>query len=156
MYKIIPLRNNPFGRSDTPISIVMYPRDEDNNFYDLLNEYEKLDKITTADYKVFITLLNPIAPHITEELNEKLGNNTMLAIGTWPTFDEEKTVDTSIQVGVQVNGKLRGTITVSDDDTEDIIKEKALNEDNVKKNIIDKEIVKIIVVPKRIVSIVVR
>lgn len=122
----------------------------------LLNEYEKLDKITTADYKVFITLLNPIAPHITEELNEKLGNNTMLAIGTWPTFDEEKTVDTSIQVGVQVNGKLRGTITVSDDDTEDIIKEKALNEDNVKKNIIDKEIVKIIVVPKRIVSIVVR
>ena len=117
---------------------------------------EKLDKITVADYKVFITLLNPIAPHITEELNEKLGNNTMLAIGTWPTFDEEKTVDTSIQVGVQVNGKLRGTITVSDDDTEDIIKEKALNEDNVKKNIIDKEIVKIIVVPKRIVSIVVR
>ena len=122
----------------------------------LLNEYEKLDKITTADYKVFITLLNPIAPHITEELNEKLGNNTMLALGAWPTFDEEKTVDTSIQVGVQVNGKLRGTITVSDNDTEDIIKEKALNEDNVKKNIIDKEIVKIIVVPKRIVSIVVR
>ena len=80
----------------------------------------------------------------------------MLATGTWPTFDEEKTVDTSSQVGVQVNGKLRGTITVSDDDTEDIIKEKALNEDNVKKNIIDKEIVKIIVVPKRIVSIVVR
>ena len=59
-------------------------------------------------------------------------------------------------MGVQVNGKLRGTITVSDDDTEDIIKEKALNEDNVKKNITDKEIVKIIIVPKRIVSMVVR
>ena len=69
---------------------------------------------------------------------------------------KEKTVDTSIQVGVQVIGKLRGTITVTDDDSEDMIREKALNEDNVKKNIIDKEIVKIIGVPKRIVSIVVR
>ena len=120
-----------------------------------INIHKTIDKVTndllSMNYNTAVSSLMILLNEY-----ENLGNNTILAMGTWLTFDEEKTVDTSIQVGVQVNGKLRGTITVNDDDTEDMIREKALNEDNVKKNIIDKEIVKIIVVPKRIVSIVVR
>jgi leucyl-tRNA synthetase len=122
----------------------------------LLNTYEKEDKITKADYRVLVQLLNPIAPHITEEINEECGLGEMLAKSAWPTFDESKIVDTEYEIGVQVNGKLRGSIKISDDDSEEDIKSKAKEEENVKKYLDGKEIVKEIVVPKKIVSIVVK
>ena len=104
----------------------------------------------------FLKLLNPVAPHITEELWEKLGNNKTIANESWPTYDEEKTVENNITLGVQVNGKLRGTIEVSVDLTEEEIKECAFNEDNVKKHIDGKEIIKVIVIKGKIVNIVVK
>ena len=121
----------------------------------LANAYDDLESITKADYKLLLTLLNPMAPHITEELNEKLGYSPICE-GSWPEYDESKTIDNETSIGVQVNGKLRGTINIIDDDSEEDIKNKALSEENVKKHLEGKEIVKVIVIPKRIVSIVIK
>lgn len=104
----------------------------------------------------FIKLLNPVAPFITEELWSYLGHNQTIAYEPWPTYDETKIKDTTIEIGVQVNGKLRASITINEDDTEDIIKEKAQKEENIIKYTEGKEIIKVIVVPKRIVSIVIK
>lgn len=105
----------------------------------------------------FIKLLNPIAPHITEELwNKVLGHDNTIAYEPWPTYDEYKLVQTEFNIAVQVNGKLRGTITVDVNDSEEVIKQKALLNENVKKHVEGKEIVKIIVIKNKIVNIVVK
>ncbi len=121
----------------------------------LANAYDDMDKITKGDYKVLLTLLNPIAPHITEELNEDLGYEPIVN-SSWPTYDEEKTVDKEKTIGVQVNGKLRGEINISVDDSEEVVKTKAFLNENVKKFTDGKEVVKVIVIPNKIVNIVVK
>ena len=121
----------------------------------LANAYDDKDSITSADYKLLLTLLNPMAPHITEELNEQLGF-APICEGTWPVYDESKTVETEKEIGVQVNGKLRASVVVNVNDDKDVIEKKALAEPNVIKNIEGKEIVKVIVIPGRIVNIVVK
>ena len=121
----------------------------------LLNKYEECEHITKKDYTLLLTLLNPMAPHITEELNESFGQKPICE-GTWPEYDEAKTILNEKEIGVQVNGKLRGSIVVSIDDSEDVIKDKALNNDNVKRHIEGLEIVKVIVIKGRIVNIVVK
>ena len=121
----------------------------------LANKYEEKEEITKKDYQVLLTLLNPIAPHITEELNEMLGYKP-LCESTWPVYDEEKTIDNEITIGVQVNGKLRGEINISKDEEEEQIKRKALSNENVKKHLENKEIIKIIIVKGKIVNIVVK
>ena len=104
----------------------------------------------------FVKLLNPLCPHITEELWQYLGHDKTLAYEPWPIADESKLVDDEVTIGVQVNGKVRATISVSKDESEESIKEKALSEENVKKHIEGKEIVKVIVIKGRIVNIVVK
>ncbi len=121
----------------------------------LTNAYDALDSITKEDYRLLITLLNPIAPHITEELNEQIGFSPICE-GTWPEYDDEKTVEDTKEIAVQVNGKVRGTIEINIEDDENSIKEKALDNDNVSKHIEGKEIVKIIVIKGKIVNIVVK
>ncbi len=121
----------------------------------LANAYDNLDSITKEDYRLLITLLNPFAPHITEELNEKLGYSPICE-GTWPEYDEEKIVEDTKEIAVQVNGKVRGTIEINIEDDENSIKEKALDNENVNKHIEGKEIVKIIVIKGKIVNIVVK
>ena len=121
----------------------------------LLNKYEECEHITKKDYTLLLTLLNPMAPHITEELNESFGQKPICE-GTWPEYDEAKTILNEKEIGVQVNGKLRGSIVVSIDDSEDVIKDKALNNDNVKRHIEGLEIVKVIDIKGRIVNIVVK
>ena len=121
----------------------------------LANKYDEESSITKKDYQVLLTLLNPIAPHITEELNEALGFSPICE-SSWPTYDEAKTIDSNITVGVQVNGKLRGEINITSDDTEEEIKAKALASENVKKHMEGKELVKVIVIKGKIVSIVVK
>ena len=121
----------------------------------LLNKYEECEHITKKDYTLLLTLLNPMAPHITEELNESLGQKPICE-STWPEYDEAKTILNEKEIGVQVNGKLRGSIVVSVDDSEDVIKDKAINNDNVKRHIEGLEIVKVIVIKGRIVNIVVK
>ena len=122
----------------------------------LLNELDSYESITKDEYRLLLTLLNPIAPHITEELNEYYALGDTICKSSWPVVDKSKLVETETTIGVQVNGKVRGTITVLADETEDEIKEKALNEENVKKHIEGKEIVKVIVIKGRIVNIVVK
>ena len=122
----------------------------------LLNELDLYETITKDEYRLLLTLLNPIAPHITEELNEYYALGDTICKSSWPVVDKSKLVENETTIGVQVNGKVRGTITVFNDETEDAIKEKALNEENVKKHIEGKEIVKVIVIKGRIVNIVVK
>ncbi len=122
----------------------------------LTNAYEDKKEITKKDYQTLLVLLNPIAPHITEELNEEIGYTTHIAAMKWPKYDEEKTVDNEVTIGVQVNGKLRGEITIKVDEDEESIKAKAIDNDNVKKHIDGKEIVKVIVIKGKIVNIVVK
>ena len=122
----------------------------------LLNKMEKMDSISKKDYRTYLILLNPIAPHITEELNEEYQLGSAICESSWPSYEEDKLVDTEKEIAVQVNGKVRATILVHIDDTDDVIKEKALSEDNVKKHIEGKEIVKIIVIKGKIVNIVVK
>ena len=105
----------------------------------------------------FIKLFNPLCPHITEEIwHEKLGHSDTIAYEPWPKYDNEKTIDENIKIGVQVNGKVRGTIVVNKDDDRERIQELALENENIKRFISDKNIIKIIIVPNKIVNIVVK
>lgn len=103
-----------------------------------------------------LLILAPFAPHLTEELWEKIGNEYSIHNQDYPEFDEAVLVENEIEIAVQVNGKLRGTTVISVDDSEDVIKEKAMSSENVKKHIEGKEIVKVIVIKGKIVNIVVR
>ena len=122
----------------------------------LLNELEKLDNITKKDYRTLLHILNPFAPHITEELNEqyKLGN--YLYCSSWPIYDESKLINDTYEMVVQVNGKLRGKIEVNTDTSKEEMEQLAKTIDNVKMYIEGKEIVKVIVIPKKLVNIVIK
>ena len=119
----------------------------------LTNEYEILDSITKDDYRLLLILLNPVAPHLTEELNEEMGYD-LISNATWPVVDETKLVESEREIAVQVNGKVRGTIMISNDELEESVKEKALACENVKKHLQGLEIVKVMVIKNKIVTIV--
>lgn len=121
----------------------------------LTNAYDESETITKKDYRLLLILFNPIAPHITEELNESLGYDKIVNT-PWPKYDETKLVSSEVEIGVQVNGKLRGSIKVNDEMSEDDMIKLAKENENVKRFIDGKEIVKTIVIKKRIVNIVVR
>ena len=121
----------------------------------LTNAYSDLESISKNDYTLLLTLLNPIAPHITEELNENIGNNPIVTY-SWPKYDENKIKDDIITIVVQVNGKIRGKVEVNSDITDEEMKVKAFEIENVKNFTEGKEIIKVIVIPKKIVNIVVK
>ena len=117
----------------------------------LINDFYKKNAVTKGEYKTLITLLNPVAPHITEELWQIVGGEGYLYQTTWPEYDEAKTVESTVEIAVQINGKTKGTITIGKDDKKDDVIAKA------KESIADKltgNIVKEIYVPGRIVNIV--
>ena len=117
----------------------------------LINDFYKKNAVTKGEYKTLITLLNPVAPHITEELWQIVGGEGYLYQTTWPEYDEAKTVESTVEIAVQINGKTKGTITIGKDDAKDDVIAKA------KESIADKltgNIVKEIYVPGRIVNIV--
>lgn len=122
----------------------------------LLNKFEEQEEITKDDYRTFLILFNPIAPHITEELNEKYNLGEAICKSSWPKYDEAKTIDAEKEIAVQVNGKVRATIKINVNEDEESIKEKALKEENVKNHTDGKEIVKVIVIKGKIVNIVVK
>ncbi len=122
----------------------------------MVNEYEKLDSITKKDLLILIALLNPIAPHITEEINELNNLGKPLCECKWPTYDESKTIDDEYEMVVQVNGKIRGKAIISTSSTKEEMEEIAKTIDNVKKYIDGKEIVKIITIIGKMVNIVIK
>ncbi len=122
----------------------------------LLNDISKVGKINKAELKTFITLLNPTAPHITEELWQIAGFEGALSETAWPKYDPAKTVDDEVEIVVQINGKVKTKLVISADDTEDVIKEKALAEPKIAELIDGKTVLKVIAIPKRLVNIVVK
>ena len=121
----------------------------------LANAYDDLETITKDDYRLLLILLNPMAPHMTEELNEQLGFKPICE-SEWPVYDEEKTIENTKVIAIQVNGKVRATIEISVDDDEQTIKDKAMECENVQRHIEGKEIVRVIVIKGKIVNIVVK
>ena len=117
----------------------------------LINDFYKKNSITRDEFKTFITLLNPVAPHITEELWEIAGFEGRVYQTTWPEYDEAKTVESTVEIALQINGKIRGTLVIAKDADKDDVIAKA------KEELADKltgTIVKEIYVPGRIVNIV--
>lgn len=119
----------------------------------LANAYEEAKSITKDDYRLLLILLNPVAPHITEELNQEMGYD-ILATAKWPVCDESKLVEDEREIAVQVNGKVRGTINIRMDEDEETIKNRALALENVKKHLEGLEVIKIMVIKNKIVTIV--
>ncbi len=94
-----------------------------STFMTLVNSFYKLQRINKAEFNTLLTLVNPFAPHITEELYELIGNTDTIANSTWPEYDESKTIDDEIEIPVQVNGKFKGTVKVALDSDENTVKE---------------------------------
>ena len=117
----------------------------------LANSFEEAPSITKEDYHLLLTLLNPIAPHITEELNQELGFKPICE-SSWPEYDESKTIDSEIEIPVQINGKLKGTIKVANDSDEETVK--ALAHKELAELLDGKTIVKEIYVKNKIFNIV--
>ena len=119
----------------------------------LTNAYEEAPSITKEDYRLLLILLNPVAPHITEELNQEMGYD-LISNAVWPVCDESKLVEDSKEIAVQVNGKVRAVINITNDEDEESIKSKAMACDNVKKHLEGLNVVKIMVIKNKIVTIV--
>jgi len=122
----------------------------------LLNEVEELESVSRKDYRTLLHLLNPIAPHITEELNEMYNLGNKFCESNWPSYDQNKLENNTFTMVVQVNGKVRGKIEVDSNTNEEEMKECATKIENVKTYIDGKEIVKVIVIHKKLVNIVVK
>ena len=119
----------------------------------LANSFDDEKSITKDDYHLLLTLLNPIAPHITEELNENLGY-TPICESSWPEYDESKTIDSEIEIPIQLNGKVKATVKIALDSEENLVKEKV---HEAVSNLLDgKNIVKEIYVKNKIYNIVVK
>ncbi len=120
----------------------------------LINDFTKKGSVTKDELKTFLILLNPVAPHITEEIWSVCGYGGYVYEQSWPEYDEAKTVESTIEIAVQINGKVRSTIMVpADGNKDDII---AAGKEELGDRLAGKEIVKEIYVPGRIVNIVVK
>lgn len=121
----------------------------------LLNELMSAEQINKEDFKMFLQILAPFAPHITEELWCKMGESGSIHTSDWPKFDAEQIIENIISMAVQVNGKVRDEISVHINEDEDSIKSKALTSPKVNKWIDGKELKKVIVVKNKLVNIVI-
>ena len=126
----------------------------------LTNDFYKAGSITKEDLSVFLRLLSPFAPHLTEEMWEAIGLNpdgkSFCTLAEWPSYDDAKTVDNVIEIGVQVNGKVRGTVEIPVDADKETAFEAAKANDKVAKFIEGKTMVKEVYVPGRIINFVVK
>ncbi|MFR2535275.1 MAG: leucine--tRNA ligase [Clostridia bacterium] len=127
-----------------------------STFMTMVNEFYKIKKINKAEFKTFLQLLNPFAPHMTEELYEKLGESKTIAQTTWPTYEESKTIDDEIAIPVQLNGKVKATITIPLDAQEEKVKEIIHNQDTICGLLEGKTVIKEIYVKNKIYNIVVK
>ena len=122
----------------------------------LLNEIYKEGSISREDLVIFLKLLSPFAPHITEEIYEFIGGEGFLTVSEWPCYDEDKTVDATVEVGVQVNGKVRAAVSIPADCDKDTAMAAAKANERVASFLEGKKIVKEIFVPGKIINIVVK
>ncbi|MDD7305712.1 MAG: leucine--tRNA ligase [Peptoniphilaceae bacterium] len=122
----------------------------------LLNQMRNLGKITKKDYRTYLILLNPVAPHLTEELWQEIGFEGQLNQAQWPSFDPEKLKFDTYEMPVQINGKVKTTIEIALDATKDQVLELVKEDNKIKNQLEGKEIVKVIFVPSKILNIVVK
>ena len=122
----------------------------------LINEIYATKQINKAELKTFITLLNPFAPHITEEIYENVGFGGMLNEQKWPEYDESLCVDDTIEIVAQINGKVKARLVISVDDSKDDVIAKVKSEPKIQDAISGKNIIKEIYVPGKLVNIVVK
>ncbi|MBQ4043858.1 MAG: class I tRNA ligase family protein, partial [Clostridia bacterium] len=120
----------------------------------LLNEISDLGHLTLDELETFISILNPFAPHITEEIWEMIGGKGLLSLHAWPQYDEAKTVDATVEIAVQISGKLKGTIRIAADADKDAAIAAAKADEKIAALLEGKTIVKEIYVPGKIVNIV--
>ena len=122
----------------------------------LVNDFSKKGSVTKGEYKTLITLLNPVAPHMTEEFWLTYGNGELLSLQPWPKYDEGKTVDDEIEIVVQINGKIKDKLMIPAGLDKDGTQEAAMNTEKIKGLIEGKNVVKVIAVPGKLVNIVVK
>ncbi|MDU5368253.1 MAG: leucine--tRNA ligase [Finegoldia magna] len=122
----------------------------------LLNEFNNFDKIPKEQFKIFLILLNPVCPHITEEIWQRMGYEGYVHEANWPEYDESKTILDVIELPIQINGKLRATVEINRESSEDEVFEKAIQDDVVAKYLEGKNVVKKIYVKGRIFNIIVK
>ncbi|WP_071433464.1 leucine--tRNA ligase [Angelakisella massiliensis] len=120
----------------------------------LLNEISDKGSITRGEMATFITLLNPFAPHLTEELNERMGNTTLLTYMTWPQYDPAKCVDEQVEIVVQICGKIKARLMVSPDASQEEVKAAAMENEAVRQALEGKSVVKEIYVKGKLLNIV--
>ena len=123
---------------------------------ELTNQFHDAGKITRGEFRRLLHLLNPVAPHITEEIWHTVGFGKPIYKQTWPTWDEDKTLEDIIEIAVQVNGKLRAVVNVSKEASKDEAREAAMAEESVTRLLEGKTIVKEVYIPQRIYSIAVK
>ncbi|WP_342533218.1 leucine--tRNA ligase [Lysinibacillus sp. FSL K6-0057] len=121
-----------------------------------INDCYKADVIPTAYAEGFVKMIAPIAPHIAEELWQRLGHKSTLSYEQWPTYDETKLVDDEVEIAVQVAGKVRAKIVVAKEASKEDIEKVALADEKVQEYMAGKNLVKIIVIPGKLVNIVVK
>ena len=119
-----------------------------------INEGYKVDSIPKEFVEGFLLLISPITPHLAEELWEKLGHNESITYAQWPTYDETKLTDDTVEIAVQINGKVRAKLNVAKDINKEDLEKVALEDEEVKKWIDGKELKKVIAIPGRLVNIV--
>lgn len=122
----------------------------------LMNEFAAKKRLTRGEYKTFLLLLNPFAPHMTEELWERARFPGLCSIAPWPKFDEAKTQDEMVELVLQVNGKVRDKITLPAGTPQDEARQAAMDNKRVRELIDGRQVVKAIVVPNKLVNIVVK
>ena len=125
-------------------------------FMTMVNEFYKAKTINKAEYKTFLQLLNPFAPHMTEEIYERIGEKDTIANTKWPEYDEAKTIEDKIEIPVQINGKLKATISINRDADQDEIKQSVNTNETIQNAISGKNVVKEIYVKNKIYNIVVK
>ena len=122
----------------------------------LINDFKDAGTITRDDLVVFIKLLHPFAPHLTEEIWSEIGGEGLLTLSSWPDYSEEKTKDAVLNIGVQVNGKVKGNVDIARDAQQEEAVATAKENASVAKALDGKNIVKVIYVPGKILNFVVR
>ena len=122
----------------------------------LLNEISDHGALTVDELKTFITLLNPFAPHITEEMWEALGGKGLLSLAAWPEYDPAKTVDETVEVAVQVNGKVRAVVSLPTDAAPEVALATAKADPRIQPYLDGKTVVREITVPNKLINFVVR
>lgn len=122
----------------------------------LINEFYSNSKLTLKDFETFLILLNPVAPHITEELWELKIKNGKVHEQIWPEYDESKLVESVIEIPVQLNGKVKGTIKINVDEEKEAIFDKVISSDEFKSSLEGKNIIKKIYVPGKIINLVIK